>query len=340
MGPCPLPGGKLVFTSNRDGFRPPKGYPVIALQLFVMDDDGTNIEKIGHLNIAGALHPVVLKDGRIMFSSLESQGIRSDISWGIWTIHPDGTNWNPLVSAFDPGGASNGFHFQTQLSDGNRHRRGVLQPEQQRLRGVHQAAADAAGRLPGVRPGLDERSAESALAVRPLRQRQAARTTACRSCPAARSRSRRSRSIRKAPPIPRSSATRIRPRVGKFTHPSGAPDNHLLTIYSPGPVNHQYTFLPQLDGGIYLIKDGQVDRAAGRDAADQERSELQRVVAAGRRALRADLRREGAAAAQAAGQRRLALAAPAGGHAVWPRRHVELLQARELSQRPRSPRAR
>src|SRR5690606_8171966 len=48
------------------------------------------------------------------------------------------------------------------------------------------------------------------------------------------------------------------PRVGKFTHPSGAPDNHLLTIYSPGPTNHQYTYLPQLDGGIYLIKNGEV----------------------------------------------------------------------------------
>jgi len=46
--------------------------------------------------------------------------------------------------------------------------------------------------------------------------------------------------------------------VGKFTHPSGAPDNHLLTVYSPGPVNHQYTHLPQLDGGIYLIKNGAV----------------------------------------------------------------------------------
>jgi len=62
MHPCPLPGGRIVFTSNRDGFRPSKGYPAIALQLFVMDDSddgpGRNIEKIGHLNIAGALHPV------------------------------------------------------------------------------------------------------------------------------------------------------------------------------------------------------------------------------------------------------------------------------------------
>src|SRR5688500_4158990 len=53
-----------------------------------------------------------------MNSTLESQALRGDILWGVWTIHPDGTNWNPLVSAFDPGGAPNGFHFQTQLSNG------------------------------------------------------------------------------------------------------------------------------------------------------------------------------------------------------------------------------
>src|SRR5689334_21614959 len=48
------------------------------------------------------------------------------------------------------------------------------------------------------------------------------------------------------------------PKVGKVTHPSGAPDNHLLTVWSPGPTNHQYTYLPQLDGGIYLIKKGEI----------------------------------------------------------------------------------
>ncbi|MEX2027523.1 MAG: hypothetical protein WEH44_09480, partial [Pirellulaceae bacterium] len=35
-------------------------------------------------------------------------------------------------------------------------------------------------------------------------------------------------------------------------------DNHCLVIYSPGPANHQYKFLPQLDGGIYLLKDGAI----------------------------------------------------------------------------------
>lgn len=92
----PLPGGKIVYTSNRNAFRPAKGYPQVALQLFVMDDrdesitgddPGENIEQIGHLNLAGALHPVTLMDGRIIFSSLESQGVRGNICLG-YLEHP------------------------------------------------------------------------------------------------------------------------------------------------------------------------------------------------------------------------------------------------------------
>ena len=81
-----------------------------------MDDDGSNVELIGPLNLGTALHPVALKDGRVMFSSLETQGLRSDERWGIWAIHPDGTNWGPLTSALGspPGQA---VHFQAQLSD-------------------------------------------------------------------------------------------------------------------------------------------------------------------------------------------------------------------------------
>src|SRR5262249_43468578 len=118
LGPCPLPGGRVVFTSNRNAFRPPK-HPSPCLQLFVMDDDGGNVECIGHLNLGMALHPTALMDGRIIFSSLESQGLRNSILWGLWSIHPDGTNWGPVISAFDTGSAPNAFHFQTQLSDGS-----------------------------------------------------------------------------------------------------------------------------------------------------------------------------------------------------------------------------
>jgi hypothetical protein len=50
---------------------------------------------------------------------------------------------------------------------------------------------------------------------------------------------------------------RLSTRVGKVTHPSGAPDNHLLCVWSPGPVNGGYTVhQPAVDGGIYVIKEG------------------------------------------------------------------------------------
>src|SRR5262249_7618864 len=74
LGPCPLPGGRVMFTSSRNGFRPPK-HPSPCLQLFVMDDEGSNVDQVGYLNIGMALHPVVLRDGRVVFSSLESQGL-------------------------------------------------------------------------------------------------------------------------------------------------------------------------------------------------------------------------------------------------------------------------
>jgi hypothetical protein len=253
FGACPLPGGKVIFVSNRNAFRPPRGYPRIALQLCVMDDDGSNVETIGHLNLAGALHPVVLRDGRVMFSSLESQGNRGDILWGIWTIHPDGTNWAPLVSAFDPGGAPNAFHFQTQLSDGalviegyyNQNNSGfgtyVKLPEKQPYPGFGPARmAD-----PRNKPWRFGRHSNGKGKYYRMPFMPAGSEVLT---PFAR--------IDDGPADPSDLADKNSPKVGKFTHPAGAPDNHLLTVYSPGPANHQYTYLPQIDGGIYLIKGG------------------------------------------------------------------------------------
>jgi hypothetical protein len=289
MGPCPLPGGRIVFTSNRDAYRPAKGYPAVALQLFVMDDrdtsigegdDPINLEKIGHFNISGALHPVVLMDGRIMFSTLESQGLRSDILWGIWTIDPDGTNWNPLVSAFDPGGAPNGFHFQTQLSNSeivfemyyNQNNSGFgsfmkmsafpgfsyaaknLTPAQEQELKLKFSRAGGYtsfgpaymndGRTPPWRMGRFDNGNPKYYRMPFMPVDSIALTPFALGAegPA-------DRSVR---------GDKTSPAVGKVTHPSGAPDNHLLTVYSPGPANHQYTYLPQIDGGIYLIKKGEV----------------------------------------------------------------------------------
>jgi hypothetical protein len=256
MGPCPLPGGRLIFTSSRDGFHPPK-HQSPTMQLFVMDDDGKNVECIGHLNVGMALHPVVLRDGRVMFTSLESQGLRSQLLWGLWTIHPDGTNWAPMISAFDTGGAPNAFHFQSQLSDGaviaeeyyNQNNNGFgayfklppsvpqgysafgpgyrVDPRNPPLRfGRHYNAKPREYRLPfspfgveSLTPFANNGEGEANLSL--LGDKNSA-------------------------------------RVGKFTHPSGAPSNHLLTVWSPGPINHQNGLkLPAPDAGIYLIKDGE-----------------------------------------------------------------------------------
>jgi hypothetical protein len=271
MGPCPLPGGKVMFTSNRNAFKPPKRLPH-TLQLFVMDDPahapdslpteakgqarGRNVECIGHLNIGMALHPVVLMDGRVMFSSLESQGLRMSTLWGLWTIHPDGTNWAPLVSAFLPGASPGAFHFQTQLSDGsivaeeyyNQTSSGfgayVRIPLQVQAGSIPFGPGFTGdprnpplrhGRLEDGRPRL-RRLPFSPLGIEAL-------TTFARADEGAADASVRGQ--------PRS------PRVGRVTHPSGAPDNHLLTVWSPGPVNGGYTVdRPAVDGGIYLIKEG------------------------------------------------------------------------------------
>ena len=116
LGPAPLAGGKIVFVSNRNGFLPTKSYTTITLQLFVMDEDGSNVTPIAPMTNGSALHPTPLKDGRIMFSSFESQGLRDSRVWGIWAIQPDGRYWEPLMSAFKWADA---LHFQTQLSNGD-----------------------------------------------------------------------------------------------------------------------------------------------------------------------------------------------------------------------------
>ena len=116
MNPCPVADGRVAFVSNRNGFLPPKGYTNPTLQLFVMDEDGANVTPIAPMNISSALHPTPLRDGRLMFSSHESQGLRDTRLWGLWAIWPDGRHWEPLVSAFHDAQA---FHFQTQLSSGD-----------------------------------------------------------------------------------------------------------------------------------------------------------------------------------------------------------------------------
>lgn len=260
LGPCPAPGGRLLFTSNRNAYVPPRGYPKITLQLFIMDDDGSNVEQIGFINVACALHPVILKDGRVLFSTLESQGMHNSILWGIWSIHPDGTNWGPVVSAFATGGAPSGFHFQSQLSDEsiiveeyyNQNNSGFGTYFKLPPRVPEGQPAFGPGWLGDPRNTIDGYGGRGKFRMpfAPYGMTVLTRFTHGFDGPAP-----------SATPGEQVKAkvhggTAYPNAAGKVTHPCGAPDNHLLTAWTSGPANHQYNYYPFIDSGIYLIKDG------------------------------------------------------------------------------------
>jgi hypothetical protein len=252
LGPCPLPGGKVMFTSNRNGFEMPRGNNMgfnVPFQLFVMDDDGGNVEMIGHLNVASALHPVILKDGRVMFSSLEDQGFRSDLDWGIWSINPDGTGWGPIISAF--GGSA--FHFQTQLSDESLVVAFYYGGKNEGFGTFVKLPAHAPTDSPPFGPAYrnDPRNGQQIADIgmrgfKPHGMESLTRFAHGGDWPALSS-------------IPGKDDA---PRMGKVTQPAGAPDNHLLCTYSPGNAHfhsaHTVKWRDEilLDAGIYLIKSG------------------------------------------------------------------------------------
>jgi hypothetical protein len=231
LAPCPVAGGKVVFCSDRNGYRGVREQTQPALQLFVMDDDGTNVELIGPLNLGTALHPVPMKDGRVMFSSLETQGIRGNEQWGIWAIHPDGTNWSPLTSALGspPGQA---VHFQAQLADESIVVESYYQTGSTDGFGTYwkfplHRPKDQPPFLSGARRFAPYGMVELTLFAffGDLRPNFGVRDSNNRMV------------------------------WGLVTHPSGAPDNHLLTTWSL-PWDAQDQSVPTYDAGIYLLKSG------------------------------------------------------------------------------------
>ncbi len=260
LGPCPVPGGKLVFVSDRNAFKATNpGYApnALALQLFIMDDDGKNVECIGHLNLGMALHPVILKDGRIMFSSLESQGLRGHHLWGLWSINPDGTNWGPLFSAFEIGNStSDSTHFQTQIADES-----LIVESYYNLNnfGFGTYYKLPLTRVPDGYAGFGPAYKKDPRNAQLRHGRGSDGRGHYISYPFS------PYGIQAFTPFmlkgdwpsePSVAGKNDSPRVGKFTHPAGAPDNHLLTVWSPGSINSYARHTPAFDSGIYLIKSG------------------------------------------------------------------------------------
>lgn len=248
LGPCPLPGGKVAFVSNRNGFWPQKGFTAPTLQLFVMDEDGRNVTPIAPMTVSSALHPTILRDGRIAFSSHEDQGLRDTRLWGIWAIQPDGRGWGPLVSAFR---SPQAFHFMTQRANED-----LVVVDYYNL---NNNGFGALYRFP-LRPPAGQPPFHSAFPADnpPIEQTIGAGFSYPFRMPFTPrgmiSITPFTHGVDEAAPIGGDGVT----RVGKFTHPSAAPDDDLLVVWTPGPANDldRPTPLPAYDGGIYVLPGG------------------------------------------------------------------------------------
>ena len=89
VDPAYLPDGRIVFASTRD----PKYCGCnrhIQANLFVMDADGANLHQIGR-NTLFESRPSVMPDGRILYDRWEYVDRHFGPSFGLWTVHPDGT---------------------------------------------------------------------------------------------------------------------------------------------------------------------------------------------------------------------------------------------------------
>ena len=246
MGPCPVSGGKIVFTSNRNGFIPTKGYTPITSQLYVMNVDGSNIHAIDPMTLGAALHPFQLKDGRIAFSSYETQGLRDERIWGLWSIWPDGRQWAPLLSAFSKESA---FHFASQLAGGD-----VVVEDYYNLNNAGFGAFyrfPTTPATPSFYPAFIDQNpplTETDPFVGPFIMRYPFSPMGIFAITPF------TTHIDAAAPLGPGAGT----RVGKVTHPSGAPNGDLLLVWSGGPVNYltRPVALPAIDSGIYVARNG------------------------------------------------------------------------------------
>ena len=246
-GAAPLPGGKVMFTSSRNGLLPTKGYTRPNLQLFVLDEGTGLVEQVGYLNLGSALHPVVLTDGRVMFSSYESQGLRDPRVWGVWAMFPDGRNWEPLLSAFS---SPFSLHGQTQLSNGspaviayynlNNGGFGALLSWNNFPLGMEMAP-------PIARFGSPNRLDPSNPKI--LTGYASNGTVASRSFPFS------PLGIKSLTPFARPDD---RPSdlingmyLGKVKDPSAAPGSNVILAWSPGPAHRKTD--PKIDAGLYLL---------------------------------------------------------------------------------------
>ncbi len=134
IAPHYLPDGRIIFSSSRQrqsrALLLDEGKPQFAaldedlnepaMVLHVMNADGSDIHQVS-FNQSHDLDPMVLADGRIVFSRWDDMGSRSSIS--LYSMHPDGTDLRLYYGAHSHSNGSSGSDIQflqpRELGDGH-----------------------------------------------------------------------------------------------------------------------------------------------------------------------------------------------------------------------------
>ena len=258
-GPCPLPGGRLAFVSDRNAFKATNPGYAPTLSPCSSSSWTTTARTSSASATSTSARPCTRSIAEGRPDHVQLAGVR-----GPPQPPPVGPlDHQPRRHALEPAHQcvrDRQRHGRlAALPDPalrrQHHRRVVLQPQQFRIRHILQISAVAARRLPCLRAGVHGRPRNARL--------RHGRTADGRGqyigfpfSP---------HGIEAFTPFvlkgdwpsePSVAGKDDSPRVGKFTHPARAPDDGLLTTWSAGSLNSYARYKPAFDSGIYLIKGG------------------------------------------------------------------------------------
>ncbi len=119
LTPIELPDGRILFLSNREAvtsFNWNERFP--AMRFFVMNPDGTGIEPLENFTQGSCEHPIILQDGRIVWTHVHSVGRRAQEAgnYPLMVANPDMADIKTFAGAHDFNAA---YHFIAQLSGGD-----------------------------------------------------------------------------------------------------------------------------------------------------------------------------------------------------------------------------
>ncbi len=226
-----MPDGRIGFTSNRE-----QGFGLF--QLFVMDRDGQNMEVLSHRAMANQLHPMSLMDGRIVYTNFDRMLQRlSNNNFSLFEVNPDGSA--PFIFAGKNDATKWSYHYFTQLSDGDIVATLYYNWQQTGLGALERFPVDPPG-PDFVHRRISVGVAGDVLPEPPTTWRTGndllpfARPEQFRLTPQAGAGDTQMRRYGDPSDFYTHPVSGLVTMSGRFTHPSAAPDNDLLTTYSIG----------------------------------------------------------------------------------------------------------